>query len=286
MDGKEHFDVLDLYLSAYLQKTASSRDLAKQYHTDVKVALNDACQLGAYDALLVRCETSFNAIRENAKKLISSGANKDALITLLDQDTTKFLEDNKRLSNLYWGLGYVQAACRLYTLSQLSFQTEGGESAENEEKTRKKICIEQAVQHFLCAAALDQNDSSKMIMHNIIGEKNIFVLINEFFKENALEIQLTDWPQGKLFFHQRLGQARYDDIEIQANNEIKNRFASAKQIEAASHSSIAPAAAASSSAGSSVFFAAPSATQKKKATDALVASMSAKKQGPASSAAK
>ncbi|GEM_PF-4922348 len=276
MDGAEAYDVLDLYMAACLLHTASSRSLAKEQHTDVKTALTNACYLGSYDALVTHCELMFNEIRTNANNLKLPDANIEGILAFVDQHRTKFIGDTTRLSKLYWGLGYVQAACRLYTLSQLSFQIGAGDDAEKPEHELSKLYQEQAIKNFLCAAALAEHEESKAIMHNIIADKDIFTVINKFFQDNSLEISFNDWPQGKLFFAGLLGQERYNGILMDATREINARK-SAKLATESSASRVVPATVATDAVGSrsssSIFQLRAVESKKEKSTSASAATV-------------
>src|SRR6185437_16491355 len=68
-------------------------------------AFNTACELGLYQALTARCDS-------NTTLLLSHAASSESK----EKAITSILDDTKRLSNLYWKMGYIQAGCILQKL--------------------------------------------------------------------------------------------------------------------------------------------------------------------------
>lgn len=203
MDNAERYSVFDLYIASMFERAALSRQATSSENINAKTALYNACELGLYDALLVRSESTYLEIRKN----LNSEAEKNLSIK-------KLIGDTNRLTNLYWGLGYVQAGCKLYALAALLL--------ESGEVERSKAFKEEAIQKFLCAALLDKNDYSNEIVFNITGKKALGNVLNEFFETNGLDIKFTDWTNAKIFLSEMVGRDRFDTIANQAKVEIEH----------------------------------------------------------------
>lgn len=225
MNGVLRYTVFDLYLATMFEQISSSRELATAFKIEMKKSLDYACQLGLYDAFLVRCESLFNTIKNN--------------ISTLDENNAKILVNIDMLTNLYWGIGYLQAGCRLYTLGEVLLQ------AEQEDCCR--MFREQAVKNFLCAALLENDSYSNEIMNNITANKGVAQVFDPFLEENNFEGQFTNWSDAKKFFCERIGEESYALMEKEAKCELETRAKARRDNASLSQQAV------SSSSSSSLF---------------------------------
>jgi len=160
MDGKEHFCLFELLiavkkLSQYYdycnlpqaERTSEARLRSMQ-------AFERAYELGLFQALKARCEENINLFLSDD---VSSEDKEKAL--------TSIVHDTKRISNLYWGIGYIQAGCILQKLVEKTAEATSHwkDDESREEKDRMAIFYQESIKNRLCASLLEHHPESKKI---------------------------------------------------------------------------------------------------------------------------
>ncbi len=201
MDQKEHIKLYDLIIALAFYQTFLSMNARDPKRIEV---LNKACDLGLYSALIVRIKTHISIIKNQGTQPKGEEALKKLMI------------DTKRLSNLYWRLGYLQSAYffrdisnHFYDLHLTMIDTDAEVILE---KAQYFSLI--AVHNFLCAGFLIENAASNQIWQNIPDGK----IIDSQVLQQQTPKTWTD--QQAAFFLEKLGVELYEKIYTEAQAEI------------------------------------------------------------------
>jgi len=208
MNGKEHISLFEIFIAAgtlgqfYTNMTkarASKDEEAKEMRLHCMQALSAACELGLYNALLARCDLNTTRLSSTT---VSDAEKEEAIKSIL--------ADVKRLSNLYWLMGYVAAGWILHDVSDYF--------AKIPEKKNRAISFrEESIKNFLCASRLEENPDSKKIEHSMTGGK-------EYLED--MEIKdgdkiLRTWSDAKMTLNTWSGNREtYEKLRNTAKIEI------------------------------------------------------------------
>lgn len=152
VDGKKGLEVVDLLISG---------GVFTQYEkTKEPMFLDYACEQGYYAALRVRCDQTRAKIHEFIATAVPTKET-NAQFDLLRNDLT-------RLGNLYWTVGYLDAACILRDMGTVYANS----IAKDDDNSfwRDKFCEEAALNVYL-AEALSEKDISQHISHDMYDYK-------------------------------------------------------------------------------------------------------------------
>jgi len=161
MDRKEHLTVFDLFramdnMSEYYRNVRNGN---ARKSNEVRLhcirSLNIACELGLYNALLARCDINTTMLSNTT---VSDAKKEEAVESIV--------ADTKRLSNLYWLMGYVAAGWILHDVSNCDYF-----SKIQNGKDRTISFREESIKSFLCASFLEKNPDSERIEKNMTGGK-------------------------------------------------------------------------------------------------------------------
>jgi hypothetical protein len=217
LDGVQTFSVFDFYLAAHFENVALNRGLSQQYKIPSKSALDYACELGLYDALLVRSQINF----EQIKKSLADSSN-TTNVNMMDSALKLIISDSDRLCNIYRELGYIQSALRFYALSTQPFA-----------KEQQDAFLDRAIKNMLCADRLIGKDSiSADIKQNILGNDSVMPLLQVFLQDNNIDQPVSQWEDLKYFLSNLIGKDRFAVVEKQAAVELADKeklFDEAKQ---------------------------------------------------------
>ncbi|HVY53755.1 MAG TPA: hypothetical protein VHA13_04475 [Gammaproteobacteria bacterium] len=215
MDRSESFSLFQIFMAAQLfslynihfpkiRQSSESRMICNQ-------ALELACQFGLFIALIARCEN--NIARVSSTSL--SHEEKEKCISAI-------LADTKRLSNLYWAFGYVQAGCILRELVEKLLLL-------GEEKNRITAFFEEHIKCLLCATLLADHQYSKEVANSLTDGGGL----NAEIKKAGLKIEtqedakllLKEWSGGKENFDriQACAQAEINSL-LKNSNESKPSY--------------------------------------------------------------
>jgi hypothetical protein len=189
LDGKMQYSIFELYIAASFMNNFNSTKSS----ADRETALNNACALGLFDALLIRCMTHEKILKNPAK---SPAAKEQALKNIL--------HDLHQITNLYLAYGYIQAGFVLNSL--------GAYFIENNDEARGITFFEESVKYFLRAFFLKDNPYSNEILSNLTHRKSLL----DIFQEQNL--QFENWDEAKTTFREWMGE-RYNSIESLAKSE-------------------------------------------------------------------
>jgi hypothetical protein len=201
-DAKEHLSPYDLFIGlSFYQSflTLNVRDVKRVE------ALNKACDVGLYAALIVRIKTHVSVIKNQG--LQPKG----------EEEFNKLLNDTKRLSNLYWRLGYLQAAYTFRDISNHFYDLHLALIDTDAELILQKAQLfgQLAVHHFLCASFLVEHPTSKEIWQNIPDGKMIDSSIEQ-------QDQMQVWMDNQnAIFLEKLGVELFEKIYIEAQQDVK-----------------------------------------------------------------
>jgi len=210
MDGKEHLTVFDIFravdnMSEYY-KIIRSGNARKSNEARLRCmqSLEMACKLGLYQALTARCD-------QNITLLLSQAASSESK----EKAIASILHDTKRLSNLYWKMGYIQAGCILQKLAEKIapiWKEKGREGID-----RLAILHEENIKNFLCASLLEDHPESKKIeLASTKGKGYIAGMEEKGIKIPAWDeakIKLRSWVNNDDATYERLLKAAKEEID-------------------------------------------------------------------------
>jgi hypothetical protein len=171
--------------------------------------LRDACAIGSYHGLVIRCK--FNLVALNNSAITSDAEKKQKVLE-------KILVDCDHLSNLYGAIGYIRKAIVLLELS-LCFDTQN-------DKDRMVIYKQQAIKNFVCASLLQEDKYSNALIDSITNGAGV----SSLFADTNNEFQLGDWVAAKVLFQESIGKDAYAMLERQANSDIQPDLARAEYL--------------------------------------------------------
>ncbi|HVY53165.1 MAG TPA: hypothetical protein VHA13_01440, partial [Gammaproteobacteria bacterium] len=211
MDGNESLSLFQILIAAKLfslynehlpkvRQSSESRIICSQ-------AVELACEFGLLISLIARCDM-------NMAKISSTSTSHEER----EKSISVILADTKRLSNLYWAFGYVQAGCILQELAEKILPLD-------EEKDRIYVFCEESLKNFLCATLLADHPYSRMIENSLISDE-----LGSEVKKGGLKIEtqedakllLKEWSGSKENFEriQARAQAEINSL-LKNNNESK-----------------------------------------------------------------
>lgn len=200
MDGKERFTIFDHYMAALSMHNYYTNLVSAHYSKEIQAgairALDIACELGLYNALVARC-------KQNIKKIISvkpSDANNELSMQII-------LEDDRRLSNLYWGIGYIQAGCLLQEIANFFLKVKM--------KEKGVLLHEKAIKYFLCAFLLKDNAYSNEIINTFTSEERLLSLFNQN------DVEISSWDEVQILLNSWVEDSDYERIFLLAEKEIE-----------------------------------------------------------------
>lgn len=196
IDGKENYHLFDIYLAASFMShfmTAGRGD------RDRVPSLNAACDLGLYNALSIRCIINEKTVKNMSLKEDDR-----------EQAVKEIMADTKRLINLYWGAGYVQAGCILHSLANHFLAKE-----DENEINRGQSMREDAIKNFLCAALLQNNDTSNAQIQSVTKGQGLMALFE------GGNVHFSDWTEAKVIC-QEWAKDSYPILEKCAQEEINS----------------------------------------------------------------
>ena len=127
------------------------------------------------------------------------------------------LADCATLSNLYWGLGYIQSGCMLRDISNVFATRVSAEHDDEEFSTfyldQAKTFAEVAVKNFLCAAYLKEHEFSNNIINSL---PDALSFIAQITKKGNME----QWMQTQTMQYSEMLGETYLVIEKNAKDEI------------------------------------------------------------------
>lgn len=202
INGDEKLSILDIYIAAlilneHFDNLESARTSNERKNWCIKL-LDLASEIGLYNALLIRC-------KKNTKTIV----NQQTLESDRNKAMDAVINDTKRLSNLYWGIGYVQAACLLQIPANYFLQIK-------KERKRGILLYEEAIKNFLCASFLEGNSYSNQIIDNMTLGKGIL----SAFNENGHDVET--WDEAKEIIRGWVEDDVYERIYVLAEEEIMN----------------------------------------------------------------
>lgn len=192
VDSKEKIPMFAHYMGSLLLKYFQNQD-----DKNDAIFLDEACMKGLYHALLMRVNVALQLVN------IPFGKNHNEREQWIAAIYLSINSDLDRLSNLYWGLGYVSAvAMRFKLIDQLN-------SSPNQ-AVRIYNALVKIVEDFAKAEAL--------------GEYTISIeLATAIFPENGMlagfeEGSVHDWESAKEYLFAEL--RKYDDLILNMNYEL------------------------------------------------------------------
>ncbi len=204
MDGKEQHDVFDHYLAALITQSyfinlpAARRSVkAKQFCSTM---LDKACELGLYNALIIRC-------KQTIKKATIPG-----LSLVARQEIASFLTvDIRRLAHLYWSMGYLQAGSLWQEIGNYFVKEEN----RNEEEKNYGVALhDEAVKYFLCASLLRQHPLSRNILNALTQGRGVSSLSCEE------GLYFETWEDFQSMIYHWISGEQYEKILHLAEEEI------------------------------------------------------------------
>ncbi len=204
MDGKERHEVFDHYLAAlmtqfYLANLPTIRRSikAKQFYLTM---LDKACELGLYNALVIRC-----------KQTMRKAVVPDLSIVVRQEIIQSLTADIRRLTNLYWNIGYLQAGSLRQGLGNYFV---GGEE-KNEAARNDGIALhDEAAKDFLCAFLLRQHTPSISIMNALTQGKGLASLSCEE------DLHFETWEEFQSMIYDWVTEEQYEKLLHLAEREI------------------------------------------------------------------
>lgn len=181
--------VLDQYVGSFLYKMY--KDLTKESHRDLEVEalfLKLACSTRLFQALSERCKV-------NANTLISGEATPEVLAAA----NAQLEEDANLLGNLYWSVGYLEAA--LILLDVGNYYANNGMDAAALQKHKM------AVEFFLRAREIHKHSPLPE------NDKTVFTICQ---KRSLEEVHGSNWKAAENFFFKHIDQTMLDRIEIES----------------------------------------------------------------------
>jgi hypothetical protein len=145
---KESYSILDHYISDALIMNflkLKSADDGQKKRGDL---LHEACQLGSYDGLVIRCNI-------NTQQLLKQADSNDNLINDIKKDS-------ERLISLYGAIGYVQAGS---TMLEVGSHLLG--QADDDNVKLGADYYELGVTYLLCATLLEKDNYSNTVMNSV-----------------------------------------------------------------------------------------------------------------------
>lgn len=198
MDGKEEYSIFDLYLAASLMYDF----LNETSNISRMDALNYACALGLNDALLSRCMVNEKIIKQP-----------DQTQERIQKAIATVMQDTNQLSNLYWGLGYLESGFILHSLGTFLLT-----KPTLDDKNYARTMLEQSTRKFLCASLIKDQEHSRLVMHHVTQGKG-----TDFLFKNS-QLQLADWDDIKVTL-KLWAKDRYETLESQAIKEVATAVA-------------------------------------------------------------
>ena len=198
MDNSEFHSIFDLFLAAlamkiYYDNFAFARRSLEARNCGFK-ALDTACQLGLYHALIEKCRHS---IKNIAKHSSAKEEIKEYLSLLIN--------DINRLTNLYWSMGYVMAGVMLQEVGNYFLTTQN-------DQEQGKFFHEQAIKKFLCATLLSDAPISLQIIHSLNPEQGYLKVLEP--------LHVKTWQEFQQLLAKWIGEEEYARILALAKNEI------------------------------------------------------------------
>lgn len=211
MDNQEKHDIFDHYLSAlmvqeYFTKLPTIRRSAEAKRLCLEI-LHQASELGLYNALIVQCEHK-----------ISQAKMPGLSITAREEIIQYLIISIKRLTNLYWSIGHLQAGSLWQSLGDYFFNKE-------EEKNYGIELHKTALKHFLCAFLLRNYPMSINIMDSLTQGKG---LTGVAYEENSSP---QTWDEFHDMIYSWVDGEQYENILSLAKQEIQNTLSQANTNE-------------------------------------------------------
>ncbi len=212
MDGSENLSLFQIFIAAQLFSLYNEHLPKARQSNESRIicgkAVELACKFGLFIALIARCDN-------NMARLTSTSLSHEEREKCIDT----ILADTKRLSNLYWSYGYMQAGCILQELVEKLVSL-------NEEKDRIVAFYEEYIKCFLCSTLLADYEYSKEIANSLTDGSGL----NTEVKKAGLKIEtqedakllLKEWSGSKENFEriQARAQAEINSL-LKNNNESK-----------------------------------------------------------------
>jgi hypothetical protein len=210
MDGKEYFSLFDIFIAAgnlgkyYNYINLPQKEKTKEARLHGIQSLNKACELGLYQALTARCD-------QNTTLLLSQAASSERK----EEAIASILNDTKRLSNLYWKLGYIQAASILQEMAEktVPLWDEKGREGIN----RLALFLEECIKNYLCAFFLEDHPySNKIELGLTLGKGYVDYIMDK------RGIKVPTWEEAKIKFRSwvKNNDATYERLLNTAKREI------------------------------------------------------------------
>ena len=127
------------------------------------------------------------------------------------------MHDTKCLSNLYWKLGYIQAACILQELVKKAAEITSCWKDDDEEKNRMAIIREEYLKNFLCASFLENHPESQKIELGLTKGKGY---VAEMMEKGSKVPATWDEAKTELYGWVKNNNATYERLLDAAKREI------------------------------------------------------------------
>lgn len=206
LDGSQTVSLFELYLAASFMNAIHHRD------KDIAESLDNAVELGLYNALMVKYKCYEKIIDQQEKILADKKASADTTqksLDTIDKTIRKMMAIAKKLSLLYGSLGYMQAG-RIYKMLGNRFLAK----QNDDDKNRGKTMIEEAVKNYICSSYLkDDTYSNDILAQATKGEG-----FQQLFENDEKPMPST-WLEAKSIF-QEWTKDRFNFIEKDAKQEI------------------------------------------------------------------
>ncbi|GEM_PF-6859776 len=214
LDGR-HISIYDLLMGTSLYSAFRNEKTGSTFRLTL---IDEACNWGCYDALVLRCQIKLTELKKIGMPLNDEQALKhEAAIEMI-------LWDANLLAMNYWGIGYVRAGTALDQLAiLLDVQAQVDTDSEKTKMTadafisQSKTLQEVAVKYFLCAYLLEAQPFSQTLMNDVTQGLGILSV----WRDTSA---FSDWTAAKQQFQEWLTPDIYNLVEAQAKLVITEQL--------------------------------------------------------------